>query len=325
MIDISDRITVMRHGETVARMSTSDTSPVEIARAMVGREVRLAGSGTREAGNDEAAAAVSRPLDSASASRVPLPASLSVRHLVVSGSRRAREVDDVSFTVAAGEILGIAGVEGNGQTELVEAIAGLRPVSSGTILLGEHDITGWDVRRRGDAGLAHIPEDRHRRGLVLEYSVADNLILGDQRAFTRGASLDGERILANARERIERFDIRPPDAALPARALSGGNQQKIIVAREMGGDFSVLLAAQPTRGVDVGAIEFIHDQIRAARDAGKAVLLVSAELAEIFALSDRVAVMYGGKIVAIMPRAEASEAVVGPLMTGLGPGGASAA
>jgi simple sugar transport system ATP-binding protein len=323
VIDISDGITVMRHGETVARMATRDTTPVEIARAMVGREVRLVETGRDSAigTRDSASAAPESPVPMAESR----PVALSIRHLVVSGPRRAREVDDVSFTVAAGEVLGIAGVEGNGQTELVEAIAGLRPVASGTILLGEHDMTGWDVRRRGDAGLAHIPEDRHRRGLVLEYSVADNLILGDQRAFTRGASLDGERILANARERIDRFDIRPPDAALPARALSGGNQQKIIVAREMGGDFSVLLAAQPTRGVDVGAIEFIHDQIRAARNAGKAVLLVSAELAEIFALSDRVGVMYGGKVVAIMPRAEATEATVGPLMTGLGTGGASAA
>ncbi|HEU4564682.1 MAG TPA: ATP-binding cassette domain-containing protein, partial [Gemmatimonadaceae bacterium] len=240
-------------------------------------------------------------------------------------------VDGVTFSIDAGEILGIAGVEGNGQTELVEALAGLRPARSGTILLAgpdgaSRDITALPVRARGDAGLAHIPEDRHRRGLVLEYSVADNLILGAQHHFTHGLTLDGERIAANAAEKIARFDIRPGDASLAARALSGGNQQKIIIAREMGRDYSVLLASQPTRGVDVGAIEFIHAQLRAARDAGKAVLLVSAELSEILALADRVAVMYRGRIVAIVPRAAASEESLGPLMTGASTGaGATAA
>jgi ABC-type uncharacterized transport system ATPase subunit len=321
VIEVSDRITVMRHGQTVARMRTSETTPLEIARAMVGREVKLAGSGEGEAGSARGAR------DSAAivAPRSPLPAPLSVRNLIVAGARRSRQVDDVSFAVSAGEILGIAGVEGNGQTELIEAIAGLRPVSSGSIHLGDKDVTRWDVRRRSAEGLAHIPEDRHRRGLVLEYTIGDNLILGDQAEFARRGQLDRARILANAREKIQRFDIRPTDPTLPARALSGGNQQKIIIAREMGADFSVLLAAQPTRGVDVGAIEFIHAQLRAARDAGKAILLVSAELQEIFALADRVAVMYGGKIVAIVPREQATEESVGPLMTGLGSSGVDAA
>ncbi len=324
VIEISDRITVMRHGETVGRMRTADTTPLEIARAMVGRDVKLAGpAGAAIAAPEAESGAV--PGASALAPHSIGAPLLSVHHLTVAGARRSREVDDVSFTVAAGEVLGLAGVEGNGQTELIEAIAGLRAASSGTILLGEQDITRWDVRKRGTAGLSHIPEDRHRRGLVLDYTVADNLILGDQREYATRGALDRGRILANAREKIGRFDIRPRDAALPARALSGGNQQKIIIAREMGANFSVLLAAQPTRGVDVGAIEFIHAQIRAARDAGKAVLLVSAELAEIFALSDRVGVMYGGKIVAIMPRAEANESTVGPLMTGLGSSAVSAA
>ncbi|HJU90486.1 MAG TPA: ABC transporter ATP-binding protein [Gemmatimonadaceae bacterium] len=321
VIDVSDRITVMRHGQTVGRMRTSETTPMEIARAMVGRDVQLAGSGKRETGNESDLQPMTS--ESADASRFPLPASLSVKGLVVAGARRPRQVDDVSFTVAAGEILGIAGVEGNGQTELIEAIAGLRPVSSGTILLGNNDITNWDVRQRSEAGLAHIPEDRHRRGLVLEYTIGDNLILGDQSQFAKRGVLDRGRIASNAQEKIQRFDIRPPDATLPARALSGGNQQKIIIAREMGADFSVLLAAQPTRGVDVGAIEFIHAQIRAARDAGKAVLLVSAELQEIFALADRVAVMYGGKIVGVMSRADASESNVGYLMTGVDSTGAA--
>jgi simple sugar transport system ATP-binding protein len=198
----------------------------------------------------------------------------------------------------------------------VEAIAGLRRASAGTIAIGGREIGALDVRERARLGLAHIPEDRHRRGLVLDYSVADNLILGRQERFSRGARLDRARIEANAREQIERFDIRPSDPALPARALSGGNQQKIVIAREMGGDFGVLLASQPTRGVDVGAIEFIHAQLRAARAAGKAILLVSAELQEILALADRIGVMYGGRIVATMPRDDASEETLGPLMTG---------
>jgi simple sugar transport system ATP-binding protein len=247
-----------------------------------------------------------------------LPA-LELRRLVVSNARKSNAVDDVSFGIAPGEILGVAGVEGNGQTELIEAVAGLRRARSGSILLDHLDITDATVRARGDAGLSHIPEDRHARGLVLDYTIAENLILGQQHRFARGGflnTLDGERIAENAERQIAAFDIRPNDAALPARALSGGNQQKIVIAREMGRNFRVLLAAQPTRGVDVGAIEFIHAQLRAARGAGKAILLVSADLAEILALSDRVAVMYGGRFVVVLPRAHASEEVLGPYMTG---------
>ena len=305
VMDISDRITVMRHGQTVARLETREATPEVIARAMVGRDVRL-----RMADEEQPA--------TQSAIRHP-QSSLTVTDLVVI-NRGIRALDGVSLTVAPGEILGIAGVEGNGQTELIEAIAGLRPVAEGTIRLGQRDVTNVSVRDHTESGLAHIPEDRHRRGLVLDYSVADNLILGDQHTYSRGAravwALDGTRIRANADDEIRRFDIRPPDGLLPARALSGGNQQKIVIAREMGGAYDVLLASQPTRGVDVGAIEFIHGQIRAAREAGKAVLLVSAELSEILALADRVAVMYGGRIVAILPRREATEERLGPLMTG---------
>ena len=317
VMEISDTITVMRAGRTVGRLRTAETSPREIARAMVGREVTLAMDLAVGSGSE------SRP---ASLGADPRPPALEVRDLVVPGARRAREVDGVSFAVAAGEILGIAGVEGNGQTELVEAIAGLRPVTSGSIRMTGADGRVVDfaregvregVRERGDAGLSHIPEDRHRRGLILDYSIADNLILGQQHRYARGlGALDDGRIARDAAERVRAFDIRPPDPALPARALSGGNQQKIVIAREMGRDFRVLLAAQPTRGVDVGAIEFIHGQIRAARDAGKAVLLVSADLAEVLALSDRVAVMYGGRIVAVLPRSEASPETLGPYMTG---------
>jgi simple sugar transport system ATP-binding protein len=249
---------------------------------------------------------------------------LVVRDLVVAGTRTARAVDGVTFTVVAGEIFGIAGVEGNGQTELIEALAGLRPATSGTIHLGARDITAAAVRERADFGVSHIPEDRHRRGLVLEYSIADNLILGAQHHFSRRGLLDRERIAANATERVAAFDIRPADPALPARTLSGGNQQKIVVAREMAREFSLLLAAQPTRGVDVGAIEQIHDRIRAARAAGKAIVLVSAELTEVMALADRIAVMYGGKLVAVMRRAEATEEILGQYMTGASSSSASA-
>ncbi len=250
-----------------------------------------------------------------SAARVPL---LEVRDLAVAGARRSERVDGVTFAVAPGEIFGIAGVEGNGQTELLEAIAGLAPISGGSVRIAGRDVAALGVRARTDAGLSHIPEDRHRRGLILDYTIAENLILGLQHHFTAGARIDQRRVGENARRQIAAFDIRPADAALPARALSGGNQQKIVIAREMGRDFQVLLAAQPTRGVDVGAIEFIHAQLRAARAAGRAVLLVSAELNEILALADRILVMYGGRAAALLSRAEATPELLGSYMTGAG-------
>jgi general nucleoside transport system ATP-binding protein len=295
---VSERITVMRAGETVAHMATSDSSPEKIAKAMVGRDVDLAVRAARSAGGIAGATA------------------LDVRNLVVRGARIEKAVNDVSFTVAAGEILGIAGVEGNGQTELLEAIAGIRDVKSGTITLDGKDITHRSVHVRGESGLSHIPEDRHRRGLILDYTTAENLIFGQQHKFTSNGVLERDAILQHARHAIIEYDIRPTDPSLPARALSGGNQQKIVIAREMSRAFSVLLAAQPTRGVDVGAIEFIHGELRKARNAGKAVLLVSAELKEVLTLSDRIAVMYGGRIVAMFSRSDASEETIGPYMTG---------
>ncbi len=308
VMQISDRITVMRQGATVGQMNTAGTTPADIARMMVGRDVALAGSSVL--------GLTSAPLVTATTAEPPRSLPLDVASLTVRDSRRRVTVDSLSFAVAPGEILGIAGVEGNGQTELVEAIAGLRPIDSGSILLDRSDLVGLTVRQRGDAGLSHIPEDRHQRGLILEYSIAENLVLGQQHRFSKRGVLDGARIAANAAEKIMQFDIRPPLPALPARALSGGNQQKIVIAREMGRTFRVLLAAQPTRGVDVGAIEFIHNQLREARAAGKAILLVSADLTEILALSDRVAVMYEGKFAAVFPRSAATEAVLGPYMTG---------
>src|SRR3954469_17295800 len=326
VMSISDTVAVMRHGRTISRLRTAETTPQEIAREMVGRDVVLASESRRDTAMGDEAWAVaptrepaSGALDSLGGASFPLPA-LEVRGLVVTNARRGDAVRDVSFTVSPGEILGIAGVEGNGQTELIEAIAGLRRPRAGSILLDHRDITNARVRVRGDAGLSHIPEDRHARGLVLDYSIADNLILGQQHHFARGGflnTLDIERIASNARRQIAAFDIRPPNATVPARSLSGGNQQKIVIAREMGRDFRVLLAAQPTRGVDVGAIEFIPGQLRAARSAGKAILLITADLSEILALSDRIAVMYGGRFVAVMSRAEASEELIGKYMTGV--------
>ena len=310
VMEISDTVTVMRAGETVGRMRTRDASPSAIAKMMVGREVSLASSELKAQSSEQ-------PTPAIPDSRFPIPAVLTVDDLKVASGRGEHAVRGVSFAIAPGEIFGIAGVEGNGQSELVEAIAGLRAVSSGSIKLGSRDLRGLDVRERNDAGLSHIPEDRHRRGLVLDYSIADNLILGRQHHFTRRGVLDGAAITKHGAEKVREFDIRPPDATLPAGALSGGNQQKIVIAREMGREFSVLLASQPTRGVDVGAIEFIHSRIRAAASAGCGVLLVSADLVEVLALADRIAVMYEGRFVCVLPRAQASAEVLGPYMTGL--------
>ena len=334
LMDVTDHITVMRAGRTVGALVTRRTTPAAIATAMVGRAVALDASGmpigAAVSGTDDAEGTRDAATTATTATHhvfrapdvgVPTPAysdtpRLALEELVIAGTRRARAVDALSLRVQPGEIVGIAGVEGNGQTELVEAIAGLREVERGRILVDGTDVTRFPVGKRLRHGITHIPEDRHARGLVLDYSIAENLILGRQRHFARSGRIDRRRVRQFAEERIAAFDIRPADPDLPARALSGGNQQKIVVAREMPADFRVLLASQPTRGVDVGAIEFIHDQLRAARRAGKAILLVSAELNEILALSDRIAVMYGGRIVHVVPRAEASEESLGPWMTG---------
>ncbi len=310
VIDVSDTITVMRAGRTVARLSTADTTPREIAKAMVGRDVALALDAS------PAAARTTRHSTNAIDAVGADQCALRIDGLSVRGDRGTMAINNLSFTVAPGEILGIAGVEGNGQTELLEAIAGLRAMLGGTVRLGATSLNAMDVRERADAGLSHIPEDRHRRGLILDFSVADNLILGRQHRFSGRGGLDREQIERNANAQISRFDIRPPNASLTARALSGGNQQKIVIAREMGREFTVLLAAQPTRGVDVGAIEFIHAQLRAARDAGKGILLVSADLPEVLALSDRIAVMYGGRFVTVLPASECDAEMLGPFMTG---------
>ncbi len=342
VIEISDSVTVMRAGETVEHLATREATPSALARSMVGRDVALvsvgaaaraaapedrpalaaaAGAGGTSIATDRASAATSLT-DRAGDAPAEADPALVVHGLSVTTPLRPRAVDRVTFAVARGEIFGIAGVEGNGQTELVEALAGLRAVSAGSVRLGDRDITRASVRARSEYGLSHIPEDRQHRGLILDFPVADNLILGQQHRFSRGGAIARGEVATNARRQIAAFDIRPPDPSLAARALSGGNQQKVVVAREMGRDFTVLVAAQPTRGVDVGAIEFIHAQLRAARDAGKAVIVVSADLAEVLSLSDRVAVIFGGRFVAVLPRGAATVEVVGRYMTGVSDPGA---
>ena len=242
-----------------------------------------------------------------------------MEHLTVNSEQNIAAVRDVSLEVRSGEILGIAGVEGNGQSELIEALAGTRPSESGRIWVGDREVTNIGAHETREAGMAHIPEDRRESGLVLDYTVADNMIFGHQRdgAFAwRHVLLRLRYIRDWAIRLIQRFDVRVPSPETPARSLSGGNQQKVVVARELSSKPKVLLASQPTRGVDIGAIEFIHRQLVAERDSGAAILLVSAELEEVRSLSDRIAVMYEGRIVSFEP-ADATEERLGLLMTGV--------
>ncbi len=306
VLSITDSITVLRRGKNVGELITSQTNQREIARMMVGREVLLRVNKTPAK---------------------PGSVVLHVEHVQANSDRGLEALHDVSFDVHAGEILGIAGVEGNGQSELVEVLTGMRKVTAGKITITEvkdgiagktHDITATDARRTREMGLAHIPEDRRDSGLVLNESIEDNSILGRQRsrAFSwHGLVLLLKQITRWATRLIADFDVRTPSPTVPIKTLSGGNQQKLIIARELSSQPIFLVAAQPTRGVDIGAIEFIHKQLIAQRDAGKAVLLVSAELDEIRSLSDRIAVMYEGRIVDIVSD-DATEEQLGYLMTG---------
>ncbi len=299
VLEISDRITVMRRGKVVGHLTTKDTNEEEIATMMVGREVLLR-------------------VDKKPAK--PGAVAFKVENLTANSDRGVPALKGVSFELRQGEILGIAGVEGNGQSELMEVLAGTRRATGGRILLGDKDVTTFDARTEREAGIAFIPEDRRGTGLVLSFSVAENSILGREKASTfswRELVLRLIAIREWARRLVKEYDIRTPSIDTAARNLSGGNQQKVIVAREMGSNPRVLLAAQPTRGVDIGAIEFIHQRIVAERDQGAAVLLVSAELDEVRSLSDRIAVIYEGKIVSIEP-GDAPEERLGLLMTGGG-------
>ena len=232
--------------------------------------------------------------------------------------RRLPAVKGVSLTVRGGEILGIAGVDGNGQSELVEVITGMRRATSGRVTLKGTDITNWDPRRLSRENVVHIPADRHRHGLILDFTVAENMVLQTYHMppFTRGASLRWDAIRQEARRLIEEYDVRTPSEDTRAGSLSGGNQQKVIVARELSRNPELVVAAQPTRGLDVGAIEFVHSKLVEARDGGKAVLVVSLELDEIMALADRIAVMYEGVVVGVVDRDEATEEQLGLMMAG---------
>ena len=297
VMGISDWVTVMKDGKAVGVVETKKTTKEELARMMVGREVLL----KVEKRSPQIRGVV-----------------LKVKNLEAVNDRGLPALRRVSFKIRAGEILGIAGVEGNGQTELVEVLTGLRRLIRGKITLWGKDITNVSSRKILESRIAHIPEDRHKRGLILDYSVENNLILGShyRPPMTKGLRLNFKKISENALELIKKFDIRPADKEILVNSLSGGNQQKTIVARELSRHPQLLVASQPTRGVDIGAIEFIHRKILEERDKGKAVLLVSAELSEVISLSDRILVMYEGKIVGEVEPKKTSESELGLMMAG---------
>ncbi len=304
VLAVADRITVMRAGKTVGVVTPQETDEAQLAAMMVGREVIL--KVEKEAAQ-------------------PGEEVLKVDSLCVLDERDVEAVQGVSLSVRAGEILGVAGVQGNGQSELIEALTGLRPIESGTISIANKDVTGCSPRPIIETGVAHIPEDRQRHGLVLSYPVTDNLVLCTYYCppFAQHNVLDHQAIDQNGRRLVKEFDVRTPSPYIPATKLSGGNQQKVIVARELSRPIKLLIANQPTRGLDVGSIEYIHREIIKMRDAGCAVLLVSAELDEIMALSDRIAVMYNGQIIDTLAIEDASKRKLGLLMAGskIGVGG----
>jgi general nucleoside transport system ATP-binding protein len=300
VLEVADRIMVIRRGRVVGSTIPAKADRNDLASMMVGRAVKL-----------EVEKKPSEPKETV----------LEVKDLMVTDSLNQVMVDGVSFKVRAGEILGIAGVQGNGQTELAESVTGLREPYGGEILLLGNDVTHKTPREFTEIGSAHVPEDRQKDGLVLSFPVSDNLVLCTyyKKPFSDGIILNKNLILENANKLIEQFDIRTPNALVNVGSLSGGNQQKVIIARELSRDIKLLVASQPTRGLDVGSIEYIHNRIVEKRDQGCAVLLISPELDEIMELSDQIAVMYRGKIVAILPANQTTKENVGLLMAGISP------
>ncbi|MFO7342672.1 MAG: ABC transporter ATP-binding protein [Bacillaceae bacterium] len=302
IMEVADRVTVIRRGKALKTLNVSETNPSELASLMVGRDVIF----TTE----------KKPAE-------PKEEVLKIENLVVKDYRGVEKVKGLDLAVRRGEILGIAGVDGNGQTELIEAITGLRPVESGKIYLNGKDITNLPPRKITETGLGHIPQDRQKHGLVLSFSVGENIALQTyyKPPFSRRGFLKHKEIYRKAREIIEKYDVRTQSEYEPARSLSGGNQQKVIIGREMERDPDLLIASQPTRGLDVGAIEYIHRRLIEMRDSGKAVLLVSFELDEVMNVSDRIAVIFDGRILDIVDPKETNEEELGLLMAGHKPDG----
>jgi general nucleoside transport system ATP-binding protein len=300
VMHVADDITVLRLGRVVGSIDPKEASPEILATMMVGRDVNLV--------------VTKQPAK-------PKEAVLEVKNLFVRDERQNLTVNGVTFDVRNGEVLGVAGVQGNGQTELVYALTGLLPVESGEVLLLGNGIHNATPRKILEYGVAHIPEDRQRHGLVLSFPIHDNMMLCTyyQAPFAQGVSLQQKTILDNAEALVKQYDVRTPNIYVNASTLSGGNQQKVIVAREFSRPIHLLIASQPTRGLDVGSIEYIHTQIIKKRDDGTGVLLVSSELDEILALSDRIAVMYKGQIMAILDATKVNREYLGLLMAGVHP------
>ncbi len=301
IMEATDTVSVMRRGQMTATVKTAETNPEELAELMVGRKVLLQ--------VDKVPAQPGKPI-------------LEIENLHVSDEAGVERVKGINLTVRAGEIVGIAGVAGNGQSELLEVLGGMR-AGSGTIKLNGSPLAlsgpGSDGQARRAQHIAHVPEDRQREGLIMDFHAWENVAFGYHRdpAYQRGIFMDNAALRADTERKIEKFDVRPPDGWLAAKNFSGGNQQKIVVAREIERNPDLLLVGQPTRGVDIGAIEFIHKQIVALRDQGKAILLVSVELEEIFSLSDRIAVMFDGHIMGERLPHETDEKELGLLMAGV--------
>lgn len=297
IMDVSDRVTIIRKGEGIGTVITSETNPEELATLMVGRQVTF----KTEKGPS-----------------YPKEAVLTVDNLVVEDYRGIEKVKGLNLTVRRGEIVGIAGIDGNGQTELIEAITGLQKVKSGKVMINSEDVTGKKPRQITEAGIGHIPQDRHKHGLVLNFTVGYNTVLQTyyKKPISNKGIINYKLISKKANELIQAYDVRTQGEHALARSLSGGNQQKLIIGREVDRNPDLLIAALPTRGLDVGAIEFIHKKLIEQRDRGKAVLLISFELDEIMNVSDRVAVIYDGRIIDVVNSAETTEQELGLLMAG---------